>query len=90
MIAQEALTNALKHSQATQISIHLSSASSVLTLRLSDNGKGFDPNIETHSKPGHFGCMGVRERCLKMNAQIDWQSSPHQGTEVTITLPLVP
>lgn len=89
MIAQEAITNALKHSEATEISIHLSSASALLTLFIADNGKGFDSTAETQHKPGHFGCLGIRERCFKMNAQIHWQSAPNQGTKLTITLPLV-
>jgi signal transduction histidine kinase len=88
MIAQEAITNALKHAQATQITLHLSSTPLFLTLRITDNGRGFDPNAETHGKPGHFGCIGIRERCLKITATVEWQSQPGQGTILIITLPL--
>lgn len=88
MIAQEAVTNALKHAQASEITLHLSSTPSLLTLRVSDNGRGFDPNAETHGKPGHFGCIGIRERCLKIGASADWHSQRGQGTVLTIALPL--
>ena len=88
MIAQEAITNTLKHAHATQITLHLSSTPSLLTLRISDNGQGFDPTAATTGKPGHFGCMGIRERARKIGASVDWQSAASQGTVITITLPL--
>ena len=88
MIAQEAVTNAIKHAHATQITLHLSSTSKRLTLRISDNGVGFDPGTDTNGKPGHFGCIGIRERCRKIGADPVWQSEPTGGTFVTITLSL--
>ena len=88
MIAQEAVTNAFKHAQASQITLHLSTTPKLLTLRITDNGRGFDPSAETHGKPGHFGCIGIRERCRKIHAEAEWQSQPGQGTFITVTLPL--
>ncbi len=88
MIAQEAITNALKHAQATEITLQLSTSAETLVLRIADNGRGFANSAETTGKPGHFGCMGIRERCRKINADITWQSQPGQGTVVTIRLPL--
>ncbi len=86
MIAQEAITNALKHAQATEITLHLSATADMLTLRITDNGRGFAPTAATTGQPGHFGCMGIRERCRKINASVDWQSRPEQGTSVTVLL----
>jgi signal transduction histidine kinase len=96
MIAQEAITNALKHAAATQITLHLSSTPSLqhsttptaLTLRITDNGHGFDPTAQTHGQPGHFGCIGIRERARKISAEVKWESEHGQGTQITITLPL--
>ncbi|MCB1277305.1 sensor histidine kinase [Prosthecobacter sp.] len=88
MIAQEAVTNALKHAQATEVTLHLSSTPTLLTLRITDNGRGFDPTAETHGKPGHFGCIGIRERCRKIGTEAEWQSQPGKGTSVVVTLPL--
>jgi signal transduction histidine kinase len=88
MIAQESITNALKHAQATQITLHLSSTSKLLTLRITDNGRGFDASSETRGKAGHFGCIGIRERVRKIGAEADWQSQPGQGTSVVVTLPV--
>jgi signal transduction histidine kinase len=88
MIAQESITNAIKHSTASQITLHLSSTPSLLTLRVTDNGQGFDPQ-ETNGKPGHFGCMGIRERARKIGAEVTWDSVNGQGTSVRLSLPLV-
>lgn len=88
MIAQEATTNALKHAKASEITLHLSANGDRLTLRVTDDGCGFDTRTQTHGKPGHFGCIGIRERCRKIGAEAHWQSEPGKGTAVTVTLPL--
>jgi signal transduction histidine kinase len=88
MIAQEAITNALKHAHPTQITLHLSTTPSLLTLRVSDNGLGFDPTAQTHGQPGHFGCIGIRERARKIGAEVKWGSATGKGTTVCVELPL--
>ena len=99
MIAQEAITNALKHARPTHITLHLSATPasstlhhpttpSVLSLRITDDGRGFDPNAQTHGQPGHFGCIGIRERARKIGAEVKWNSEPGKGTTVWVELPL--
>lgn len=90
MIAQEAITNALKHAQPTLITIGLRLTEGRLVLRIEDNGRGFDPDDETHGKPGHFGCVGIRERCRLIGAEAEWQSQPGKGTSIIVILPLPP
>jgi signal transduction histidine kinase len=90
MIAQESLTNAIKHSGAKHVDLILESVPDGLVLRIRDDGRGFDAGAETSGKSGHFGCMGMRERCRKIGARIDWRSAPGEGTEVTVTLPNPP
>lgn len=88
MIAQEAVTNTLKHAHATRIELRLSATSQQLTLSIRDDGRGFSADAETHGKAGHFGCVGIRERCLRIGAEAAWKSAPGEGTEVVVTLPL--
>ncbi len=88
MIAQEAVTNALKHAQATEITLHLSATANELTLSIRDNGRGFTSSAETNGKPGHFGCMGIRERARKIGAEVAWESGCGEGTVVRISLPV--
>lgn len=88
MIAQEAVTNTLKHAQATRIAIRASSTPESLTLEITDNGRGFDASALSHGTPGHFGCVGIRERCRKIGAEAAWRSTPGTGTVLTVALPL--
>lgn len=86
MIAQEAVTNALKHAQASSIILKLRQEGEGLELSVIDDGVGFNPGGNTDGRPGHFGCMGIRERCRKIGAQVDWRSSPGQGTTLVVRL----
>jgi signal transduction histidine kinase len=86
MIAREAMTNALKHARAAHITIRLQGLDGRLNLEITDDGTGFDPQSETRGKAGHFGCMGIRERCQKIGAEVRWQSEPGRGTVVTVEL----
>jgi signal transduction histidine kinase len=88
MIAQESITNALKHAQATEITLHLSAAADAIILRVTDNGQGFAPAAATTGQPGHCGCMGIRERARKIGAEVSWHSEVGKGSRVTIVLPL--
>jgi signal transduction histidine kinase len=89
MIAQEAVTNALKHAQATSITLRLRAMpENAVELDVIDDGKGFDSTSKSLGQPGHFGCMGIRERCRKLGADVTWHSTPGQGTTVTVRLPL--
>lgn len=87
MIAQEAVTNAIKHARAKNITLSLRAHTDHVELAVADDGTGFDPSTETSGKPGHFGCMGIRERCRKIGARADWQSAPGHGTTMTVTCP---
>lgn len=86
MIAQEAVTNALKHANATSITVRLRQRGSQLDLAVIDDGQGFHTNGATEGKPGHFGCMGIRERCRKIGARVAWHSTPGQGTTLEVIL----
>jgi signal transduction histidine kinase len=88
MIAQEAVTNAIKHAQASSITLSAAFDDRQLILRVKDDGRGFAAADETHGLPGHFGCVGIRERCRKIGADVEWQSSPGKGACIVVKLPL--
>jgi PAS domain S-box-containing protein len=84
-IAQELLTNAAKHSHATNVLVILERNGESLLLNVSDNGTGFDHNQAKKSKS--FGLMGVRERVMSLGGNIEFKSSLSAGTTVTIRIP---
>lgn len=83
--AQEALTNVLKHAQASAVDIDLSDREGVLTLEVSDNGHGMGPAALRKAKS--FGLLGLRERAAKVGGWMDVSSSP-RGTSVILSVPL--
>lgn len=86
-LAQEALTNAMKHSGASKVLIELLAADSSITLRITDEGMGFDSRSPS-PEPAHFGMTGMHERAERIKANIDIESSPGNGCIVTVKLPL--
>jgi len=90
MIAQESVTNAIKHSGAKTIVLSIDGGKDELVMTIRDDGSGFDAEKETSGKSGHFGCMGMRERCRKIGAEVVWRSLPGEGTSVVVTLPNPP
>ena len=83
--AQEALTNISKHAHATRVSIDLSLARGVLSLEISDNGRGL--SSADLGKAQSFGIRGLRERALTVGGWIDLSSSA-SGTSVILSVPL--
>ena len=87
-IAQEALTNAARHSGARQVNVSLESANGGMRLSVSDNGKGFDP--EGLSETGCLGIVGIRERASLVGGSVHIRSRPGEGTRVIFTVPGFP
>jgi len=87
-IGQEAVTNALKHAAATRICIRLTREARGVSLRIEDNGRGFDPRDAFSSLTGHFGVLGMRERAERLGGSMRLTSSPGQGTAVEASVPL--
>jgi PAS domain S-box-containing protein len=89
-IAQEAITNVLRHAGAQQISVHLHTKAGRLEMRIIDDGTGFDlAEGERHAHEGlGFGLMGMRERAAIVGGRVEIISSPSAGTTVEVSLPL--
>ncbi len=88
LLAQEAVTNALKHSEATEISIRLKTDEGQAELTIADNGRGFDPNAAPGPHDGHFGLQGMRERTKRLGATMNLKTAPGQGTVLQVAVPL--
>jgi signal transduction histidine kinase len=84
-IVQEALQNALKHSKARAVSVHLRGGPEALALTILDDGIGFDP-AAAWSKG--LGLLSIRERLDAIGGTIQIESSPGAGTKLLITVPL--
>lgn len=82
-VAQEALTNVARHSGSHSAELRLTRSNGRLTLRVLDDGKGFDP----HRGEGG-GLRGMRERAVLVGAQLAVMRRPRGGTEVRLSVPL--
>ncbi len=86
-IAQEALTNAVRHSKSTAISIEIEYLTTEVRLEIKDNGAGFDPSAIGSGHSKRFGLVGMRERAEAIGGRIDVISVSGQGTTVTVVAP---
>jgi signal transduction histidine kinase len=82
-MGQEALTNALRHAQASEVGVELSFAGEELRLCVSDDGRGFAR--ESPPRKGGFGLRGMQERAGLIGAQLTVESQPGSGTRVELT-----
>lgn len=86
-VIQEALSNATRHAQARRIRVELTTDGVLLTVRVSDDGVGFDQNS---SEDRGLGLAGMRERALILRAALSIDSTPGEGSTVVLSVPLVP
>ncbi|HJP93775.1 MAG TPA: PAS domain S-box protein [Pyrinomonadaceae bacterium] len=91
-IAQEALTNIVRHARATQVSLQLAKDGNVLMLSVKDNGVGFDPkSLRTRApRVATLGLISMQERAHTAGGTIEIESAVSRGTEVRFRLPLAP
>ena len=82
-IVQEGITNIQKHACASHVSLRGEFTLDQVILELVDDGNGFDPN-QLHSG---FGLRGMRERMQMLGGQLNIESIPGQGTQISVTLP---
>lgn len=82
-VAQEALTNALRHAQANVVTISLRRAGEVIEMVVNDDGRGL-PEV----KHAGGGLEGMRERALLIGATVEVRSAPGAGTEIVLRVPV--
>jgi signal transduction histidine kinase len=85
-IAQEALNNALKHSQAQAVKVLLRFDEQGACLEISDDGVGFE--LDSAKKSGGLGLRSMRERAEKVEGSLEVESSPDGGTRIRVIAPI--
>ncbi|WP_439488978.1 ATP-binding protein [Algoriphagus sp.] len=89
-ITQEAINNAIKYAESSHIIVTVAHSQNILSIIVDDNGKGFDMS-KLKSKPDEEGGMGLtfmKERVKYINGRLFINSSPNEGTKVTLNIPL--
>jgi signal transduction histidine kinase len=87
-IAQESLSNIRKHASAKHIKVSLDLQDSQLTLSITDDGRGFDPERTQPKHKPSYGLAIMRERADSIGAQLNIGSSPNEGTKIRLQWPL--
>lgn len=83
-IFQECLTNVMRHAEARSVRVSLSEAGNDLVLVVADDGKGFSESEISES----LGVLGMKERAQVCGGGLDITSSPGNGTQITVRVPL--
>jgi signal transduction histidine kinase len=87
-VVQEALTNVVKHAQATVCRVYLQRLANTLSVTIEDDGVGFDaPAILQAGARAGLGLVGIRERVALVGGTLRLDSGPLKGTRLTVELP---
>ncbi|MEI8064342.1 MAG: PAS domain S-box protein [Verrucomicrobiota bacterium] len=88
-IAQETLTNAITHGQATRVDVNLRASKAEVSLTIRNNGKGFDPSEQRVRATSHMGLLVMREMATFVGGTFTIDSERGKETTVRVSLPLV-
>ncbi|HEU4706219.1 MAG TPA: GAF domain-containing sensor histidine kinase [Solirubrobacterales bacterium] len=83
-LVQEALTNVVKHANASRVEVAAEEAENEIRIAIRDDGEGFDPDASTAGR----GLTGMRERIELLGGEIEVSSTPGEGTHISARVPL--
>ncbi len=86
-ISQEAITNIVRHANATLVSLTLSVERNRIDLKITDNGTGF--HYSDQKKSNHFGIAGMKERAELLGGALKISSTPREGTTIHFTKQMI-
>jgi signal transduction histidine kinase len=91
-LIRESLNNVREHSEASDVEIELSASDRGVEARVSDNGRGFDPetSLVRAARRGHLGLVGMHERVRMLGGSTDIDSRPGGPTVISVALPAAP
>ncbi len=87
-IFQEGLTNVARHARASEVNVTLTIRNDLVTMTVSDNGRGITPRVVSDAKS--LGLIGMRERALAWGGRLDVSGSRTKGTTVALWMPMAP
>lgn len=88
-IAQEGVTNILRHAHAKNISLVVERGAQGITMLVEDDGCGFDPvKLGTDSTKRHFGLISMKERAEILGGTLDIYTAPGKGTTIQVQIPI--
>jgi light-regulated signal transduction histidine kinase (bacteriophytochrome) len=89
-VLQEALTNVVRHAEATRVGVILGVREDHATMIIEDDGRGFGCDTETSGNGAtrHFGLLGMRERLVLVDGTLEIESAPGRGTTLYVRVPL--
>jgi signal transduction histidine kinase len=87
-ITRELLSNVIRHAGATHVTVRVSVAGDRVRLRVSDDGRGFDPRGRRSSQ--HRGLANIRDRATALGGRITIRSASGTGSVVTVSVPAEP
>jgi signal transduction histidine kinase len=86
-IVQEAITNVIKHAEASKIYIELCFEANELSVLISDNGRGMAFESERELMQRSWGLLGMRERTKLLNGEFHIESAPSNGVKIEVSIP---
>ena len=87
MIAREGLYNAIRHGEPRRIALGVNFDPDKCTLKITDDGSGFDVHVLARASENHYGLLGMRERVERIHGRFTLDSTIGKGTEITVEIP---
>ena len=87
MLIREALYNAVRHAEPTELSVTVGFSGQELSIEVYDNGRGFESDA-AGGADGHYGLLGMRERVSRLGGGLELESALGHGTRVRLRVPL--
>jgi ligand-binding sensor domain-containing protein/signal transduction histidine kinase len=87
-IGREAVTNVIRHANATRLDVRLTFGATRAEMNISDDGQGFTHDERIKETAGHFGLRGMRERAEGINGKLSVTTAAGKGTQICLELPL--
>jgi ligand-binding sensor domain-containing protein/signal transduction histidine kinase len=87
MVAREAIYNAVRHGRPTKVQLGIRFDPDECSVKVQDDGSGFDPETVSSLPAGHYGLIGIRERVNRIGGKLMLNSRSGAGTELIVHIP---